>query len=67
MDSARTQLARHVLETLAHGDSVSFNDAIQLRNWAVRPEDSLLPLAEIARAILDREENRNAEAAESGQ
>jgi hypothetical protein len=38
MDSARTQLARHVLETLAHGDSVSFNDAIQLRNWAVRPE-----------------------------
>jgi hypothetical protein len=35
---------------------VSFDEAIQLRNWAVRPEDSLLPLAEIARAILDLEE-----------
>jgi hypothetical protein len=56
-----------ILETLAHGDSVSFAEAIQLRNWAVRPEDSILPLAEIARAILDREENHNADAAESGQ
>ena len=66
MDSARIQLARRVLETLAQGDSVSFDDAIQLRNWTVRPEDGLLPLAEIARAILDREENRDAKAAESG-
>jgi hypothetical protein len=56
MDSVRAQLARRVLETLAQGDSVSFDEAIQLRNWAVRPEDSLLPLAEIARAILDLEE-----------
>jgi hypothetical protein len=45
---------------------VSFDEAIQLRNWAVRPEDSLLPLAEIARAILDLEENQNSDAAESG-
>jgi hypothetical protein len=66
MDSVRAQLARRVLETLAQGDSVSFDEAIQLRNWAVRPEDSLLPLAEIARAILDLEENQNSDAAESG-
>jgi hypothetical protein len=66
MDSARIQLAKRVLETLAQGDTVSFDDAIQLRNWAVRPEDSLLSLAEIARAILDREENRDAKAAKGG-
>ena len=59
MDSARIQIARRALETLAQGDSVSFDEAIQLRNWAVRPEDSLLPLAEIARAILDRLEHSN--------
>lgn len=64
MDSARAQLARRVLETLAQGYSVSFADAIQLRNWAVRPEQSLLPLAEIARRILDHEDNPNANAAE---
>jgi hypothetical protein len=57
MDSARIQLARRVLETSAHGDPVSFDDAIQLRNWTVRPEDGLLPLAEIARAILGQKEN----------
>jgi hypothetical protein len=45
---------------------VSFNDAIQLRNWAVRREDSLLPLVEIAHAILDREKNSNAKAAQAG-
>ena len=67
MDSAKAQLARRILETLAQGYSVSFNDAIQLRNWAVRPEDSLLPLAEIARGILEQEENSNSKAAESGQ
>jgi hypothetical protein len=62
MDSARIQLARRVLETLAQGDSVSLNDAMQLRNWADRPKDSLRPLAEIARAILDRLEHSNAKA-----
>jgi hypothetical protein len=66
MDSARIKLARRVLETLTLGDSVSFNDAIQLRNWAVRREDSLLPLVEIAHAILDREKNSNAKAAQAG-
>jgi hypothetical protein len=59
MDSARIQLATRVLETLAQGDSVSLNDAMQLRNWADRPKDSLRPLAEIARAILDRLEHSN--------
>ena len=67
MDSAKIQLARRVLETLAQGDSVSLNDAIQLRNWAGCPEDSLLALAEIARAILDQEGNSNANSAEAGQ
>jgi hypothetical protein len=42
---------------------VPFDDAIQLRNWASCPEDSLLPLAEIARAILDRLEHSKVKAA----
>jgi hypothetical protein len=33
------------------------HDAIQLRNWAVRPEDSVLTLEEIARRILGRDED----------
>ena len=53
--SARAELAQRVLEALAHGNLVSFNDAIRLRNWAVCPEDVMLPLAEIARRILDQE------------
>jgi hypothetical protein len=36
------------------------------RNWAITPEAAMLPLAEIARGILDQEENRNADAAEGG-
>jgi hypothetical protein len=64
MGSDRAKLARRILEDLAKGNSVSFHDAIQLRNWAVRPEDALLTLAEIAEGILDQEENRNADAAE---
>jgi hypothetical protein len=39
---------------------------MQLRNWAVRAEDILLPLAEIARGILDQEENPYANPAENG-
>ena len=66
MDSAKIKLARRVLETLAQGDALSFDDAIRLRNWAGSPEDSLLPLAEIARAIMDRKKNPNAKAAEGG-
>jgi hypothetical protein len=50
--SARTELARRVLEALAQGYPIPFNDAIQLRNWAERPEDALLTLAEIAARIL---------------
>jgi hypothetical protein len=66
MESARAELARRVLEMLAHGYPVPLNDAIQLRNWAVHPKDILLPLAEIARGILDQEENPNANPAENG-
>src|ERR1035441_9630292 len=39
MDSARTDLARRVLEALTHGHPVPTHDAIRLRNWAVRSED----------------------------
>jgi hypothetical protein len=59
MDSARAELARQILDTLAKGDPVSMQDAFQLRNWAVSPEDAMLSLAEIAVAILDQEEKRN--------
>lgn len=57
MDSHRAQLARRVLEDLAHGNLVSFNGAIQLRNWAVRPEDIWLPLTEIACRILYQDDD----------
>jgi hypothetical protein len=59
-DSARAELALRALETLGQGYTVPLNDAIQLRNWGVRPADILLPLAEIARGILDQEENPHA-------
>jgi hypothetical protein len=39
---------------------VSAHDAIQLRNWAVRTEDSVLTLEEIAHHILDQEEDPKA-------
>jgi hypothetical protein len=65
MGSARAELARQILETLAQGLPVAFHDAIQLRNWAVSPEDAMLSLAEIARGILDQEENSNTDAAEN--
>ena len=55
MDSDRAELARRILDVLAKGDSVSFHDPIQLRNWAVRPEDALLPLEDIAHRILEQE------------
>ena len=53
--SPKEELARRVLETLARGGLVSTEDALQLRNWAVRPEDSALSLAEIARRILEKD------------
>ena len=53
--SARAELARRVLKNLAQGGLVPTNDALQLRNWAVRPEDSVLTLDEIAHRILDQD------------
>jgi hypothetical protein len=51
--SARAELARRVLETIAQGLTVSTQDAMQLRNWANSSEDAMLPLEELARRILD--------------
>jgi len=58
MPSQRAGLALRVLDTLAGGNEVTFNDAVQLRNWANTPEDALLPLGEIARRVLSQEENK---------
>ena len=52
--SAQTELARSVLQMHMAGHAVPTHRAIQLRNWAVCPEDSVLPLEEIARRILGR-------------
>jgi hypothetical protein len=60
MGSVRAELARHILQLLAHGQLVPSYDAVQLRNWAVRPEDAMLSLEEIALYILNQEENQNA-------
>jgi len=56
--SPRVELARRVLETLVRGDRVSTSDALQLRNWALRPEDSMLTLQEIAIRILNDEKGQ---------
>jgi hypothetical protein len=55
-DSARVELAKRVLKTLSEGGSVSFSDAILLRNWAARPEEAWQPLGDIARGVLDEED-----------
>jgi hypothetical protein len=60
MPSARAELARRVLQMLSQGHSVPSHDALQLRNSAVDIEDAMLPLEEIARRILIRDENQNA-------
>jgi hypothetical protein len=57
--SASTELARLVLQLLKDGQSVSADDALQLRNWAVMPEDAMLPLEQIAQRILREEEGEN--------
>jgi hypothetical protein len=54
--SARAQLARLVLRLLKEGQSVSPHDALQLRSWALTPEDAMLSLEEIARHILGQEQ-----------
>jgi hypothetical protein len=56
----KTELARRILEVLARGGSVSTGDALQLRNWAVCPEDAVLPLDEIAPRILKQNQDVNA-------
>ena len=60
--SLRVDLARRILDTLMLGQLVSTLDAMQLRNWAVRPEDSVLTLEEIAYGILDQGEGSMADA-----
>jgi hypothetical protein len=50
---------------LTHGQPVPERDALQLRNWAVHPEDAMLSLEEIAYRILTEEENFKTKAAES--
>jgi hypothetical protein len=52
MVPAREKLARQVLDMLAHGEHVTERDALQLRRWAVNPDDAMLSLEEIARRIL---------------
>jgi hypothetical protein len=59
MPSARAELARLVLQMMKDGQPVPIHDTLQLRNWAVCPEDAVLPLEEIARRILSQEENPN--------
>jgi hypothetical protein len=55
--SARAKLARLVLEMLASGDLVPAMDALQLRTWALTPEDAMLSLEAIALLILNEEDN----------
>jgi hypothetical protein len=62
---ARAELARQLLDMLTHGQPVPSHDAVQLRNWAVHPEDAVLSLEEIAYRILAHEDNSNAEAAKT--
>jgi hypothetical protein len=45
------ELARLVLQILKEGQSVSVDGALQLRNWSATPEDSMLPLDQIALRI----------------
>ena len=59
MDAGRIDLARCVLEMIACGVPVPVHDALQLRHWAILPEDSTLPLAEIAIKVLESSGIRN--------
>jgi len=53
--SARSTLARRVLQMLSSGDLVPALDALQLRTWALTPEDAVLSLEAIALLILSQE------------
>ena len=57
MESARTELARQVLNLLTHGEPVPEHDAFQLRNWATQPDDAMLSLEEIAYRILKHQDH----------
>jgi hypothetical protein len=57
--SVRAELARLVLQMLQEGQPVPTDYALQLRNWAVSPEDAMLSLEEVARRITELEENSN--------
>jgi hypothetical protein len=57
MSSDRADLARRVLLTIRQGQSVPTIEALQLRNWAVEPDDAMLTLAELAARILSQSEN----------
>jgi|HubBroStandDraft_5_1064220.scaffolds.fasta_scaffold63714_2 hypothetical protein len=59
--SAKIELALRVRRALAQGESVPWQDALQLRNWSVATEDAMLPLEEIARRILRRAVNGSRE------
>ena len=63
--SPRVELAHRVLKALAQGHRVPILDVFQLRNWALRPEDCTLPLAEIAIRILDHDEGGTSEEPET--
>jgi hypothetical protein len=55
MEPKRAELAHQVLDMLTHGHPVPMQDAFQLRNWAIHPDDAMLPLEEIAYRILKHE------------
>jgi hypothetical protein len=58
----RAELASQVLNMITHGYPVTSHDALQLRNWAIRPDDAMLSLEEIAYRILAHDGNRNTKA-----
>jgi len=60
MMSAKADLALRVLGILKQGLFVPTHDALQLRYWA-RQEEAALPLAEVARLILNPEEKAESE------
>jgi hypothetical protein len=59
----RVELARRVLDLLTHGQPVPSQDALQLRNWAIHPDDAMLSLEEIACRILTHENHSKKKAA----
>ena len=54
--SERAELAQVVLGMIKAGMPVPHYIALQLRSWALSPQDALLPLEEIARNILLQED-----------